>query len=302
MARIKTTTISAVMHFCKCSDGSTLASGKIARFLSSELTCGLIDTAESARELIRDANCLDVLYVVNSPFGFCDWREEAVEIACNTKRCVWVQNDYAIKPPSQFKKAAIVFDDVFTTIPSAGTYIDWNRLTYSPLEKTKNDIYGVFYHGAFRENRTQDFMKYLVSDSYNVTISSTINGVKKFAEFEKNELTVNAARYLGPVTLEQMSRFQVGLYIEDKNSHSEFHSLANRFYEYLSAGLAIAIDINCSGTFRKSGLKGWEQFVVSNENDLKVFVDNAEQHAAKQKKLWSKDYVQELRNDLKGAL
>lgn len=299
MAREKKSTfIRAVMHFCRCSDGSTLASGRIAKFLSTELDCILIDEKRTASGAVAFNLPYDELYVVNSPFGFCDWREQAVLIAQKAKKVFWIQNDYAIKPPSQFTKAQIQFTDILTTVPTQGTYIDWNRLTYTPVPNAKNDIAGVFYHGAFRAGREDCFGKYLLSTAYNITVSSTVNGLKKFADFASESGSLNAIRYLGPVTLKQMSRFQTGLYIEDKKSHSEFHSLANRFYEYLSAGLAIAIDKDCAVTFEKSGLRGWEAFVVNDSDELEVFCANWFTHAKSQKKLWTRDYIQDLRDDL----
>ena len=300
-----------VMHFTKCSATSTMASARIATFLVNQLKnlkqeVELIHDGRSA-ELCAESH--EILFIVNSPFGFCDWRDEAVDVAGHADNIVWVQNDYAIKPPSQFKKYDIDIDEYWTTCADVasredGRYIDWNKLTYddrlSGIKDPGHVIPGLLYFGAYRQGRESSFEEYLNTVHYQVRVSTTPKARQKY--FEMN--THRTIRYYEPFkSLAQLRRFQTSIYIEDDKSHEANHSLANRFYEMLSAGLAICIDKKCSAIFEAYDLPHWEDFVVCSEWDVKDVVEkHYKEWALRQSKLWRRDYINELSESLILAL
>lgn len=298
-----------VMHFTKCSMTSTLASAKIARFIMRVLmerkdNCCLIDDKHSA--LGPYAENLDVLFIVNSPFGFCDWREEALEVCKKAECIIWVQNDYAIKPPSQFKSHDIKIFKCLSTCEGPGNvYMDWNKLTFD-LSLTKfrskkaHQIYGLFYYGAYRENRESSFKKYFNQTLYPPLISTTPKSRQKFMDINSHR----NSRYFDPFTsLSQITMFQTSIYIEDDGSHGKMHSLANRFYEMLSAGLAICIDKDSEFIFKHYNIPRYAEFLVNdfwNVND--IVKQDWRKWASLQRELWVRDYTAELRHDLNSFL
>lgn len=298
-----------VMHFTKCSLTSTMASARIARFILDVISkkkntdCYLIDDKDSANSK-NASEPFDILFVVNSPFGFCDWRDEAVEICNSAEYVLWVQNDYAIKPPSQFKSNGTQISQYLTTCEDgtddSAQYIDWNKLTYNPdlvafRSKKAHKIHGLFYYGAFREGREDAFKKYLDTVLYPPLVSTTPKTRQKFMDMNTQR---NIKYYDAFTNLSQITMFQTSLYIEDKGSHGKMHSLANRFYEMLSAGLAICIDKESGPIFKRYGLKGYERFLVDSPWDVdKVVRTEWSKWASLQRADWAYDYLEELRSE-----
>ena len=297
-----------VIHFTKCSPTSTIASARIARFIQEELEnsripVSLIDTKEKADLCIRER--FDVLFVVNGPFGFCDWREECVGIVKKADYIIYVQNDYAIKPPSQFKKAGIKFDEIYTTCKGEGRYINWNQLTYNKdlinaKGKGLHSIDGLLYYGAFREGREAYFKTYFDTYMYRTNISTTPKARAKFQAINSQKNN----HFYGPFSqLAMMKNFKTSIYIEDKGSHNQIHSLANRFYEMLSANLAILVDVNAVPIFEWSGLELHDSFIVERAKD----VDDVVRHdyigiRMFQAKHWRANYRRNLQNEFKNLI
>lgn len=299
-----------VIHFTKCSATSTMASARISTFLAK-----ILKDLKQEVELIHDdrsaelsADSHEILFIVNSPFGFCDWRDRAIDICKSAESIIWVQNDYAIKPPSQFKKFDINIDEYWTTCTDVasredGRYIDWNKLTYNNYSvrgDAAHVISGLFYYGAYRQGRESSFEEYLNTVQYQVRVSTTPKARLKYMEMNTHR---NIKFYEPFQHLGQLMRFQTSIYIEDDKSHEVNHSLANRFYEMLSAGLAICIDEKASAIFEASELPQWKDFVVSNDWDVKRIVErHYKEWAMKQSRLWRRDYISELSESLLLAL
>jgi len=82
--------------------------------------------------------------------------------------------------------------------------------------------------------------------------------------------------------------FGVTLYIEDDLSHRRFHSPANRFYEALSAGMAILVDNESAGTLRKAGYEIPTECIVSCGEDAMEKL-KSQDVIRKQQKKWQCD-------------
>ena len=162
----------AVFSFSKPSQGSTLASSRIAHFLAETINAPLVwDDSIAHVEW-------DVLFLINGSFHFCKHLEAVGKAVLKAKRIVWVQNDYTIAAPKPVSGAESCFRKAFVTRRRRGlpdmefwttvkrtamlddnVYINWNCLTYEPLPaRTRNDIRknncrDLFYYGAFRAGR-----------------------------------------------------------------------------------------------------------------------------------------------------
>lgn len=255
-----------------------IASVRIARFIADTLELPLCWDMTIADEP------LDVLIIVNGAYAFSGNEllgalGRAIEAA---GRVVWIQNDYTIIPPkdvgyaeSPFRKAfrnrAALCKcpvDYWTTIenmsragsiaPSGhkiGTrsaYVNWNALTFNSagpmatLERSMSDW--MVYYGSFRKGREPYFDRYFEVPHVKTVISSPS---RKFEDKYSHEYILHDDRFDDVHTA--LCQFGLGLYLEDKKSHKEFHSPANRFYEMLSAGVAIIFQPEAIPMFTKAG-------------------------------------------------
>jgi len=71
-----------VIHFTKCSSKTTLASAKIATFLSDVIGANLVDTKQGKPYIA------DRLFLVNSPFQFCDFRDDVYQYVSMAKKYI----------------------------------------------------------------------------------------------------------------------------------------------------------------------------------------------------------------------
>lgn len=271
MAKVK------IFSFIKNVDTSMIASARIARFISAELGVP-VTTDEQVAE-----HPLDLLIIVNGAYAFCKYLEPLGKAISEANRVAWVQNDYTIIPPKDDGDAASPFRRAFVFRKEQGcaptmfwstcekwaklpgsTYVNWNCLTFDAEAADEGNIkrrrksasddlfyYGSFRHGSGRMSRKIYFDRYFNDPKVQVVISSPD---KKFAEYQH--------RSPGKVTLigkmeqdfyDAIGSHGAGLYIEDRKSHDEFHSPANRFYEMLSAGLPIIFQPECGTMLRKAG-------------------------------------------------
>lgn len=291
----------AVIHFTPCTDKSTMASAKIAKYIAGATGADLIDNGRHAMQVY------DVLFLVNGPWAFCEFREKVLMFASRAKKVIWVQNDYNIAIPSPIQKGC-EFHGIFTTIPDqqdmAGLqYVNWNQLTYRPCVGSGAKVPGLFYHGAYRKGREADFIKYFNDAPYPVTVSTTVKGLQGFKAHCKGK----GFRVVPPIaSISDICAYDAALYIEDADSHEQYHSPANRFYEYLSAGVPIFFDRACSATFKRYGLKGFGDYSVRNAGELNQFLadrDVLARVAHDQQRLWAGvNYQLKLLEEFSGAV
>jgi hypothetical protein len=268
-----------IFSFVKVSESSIIASVRIARFVSETLGIPICWDAS-----IREGECLDVLIIINGAYAFSgsEVLESLGEAIQTSKLVVWVQNDYTIIPPkdesgaeSPFRKAfrlraewglhPVIYWTTCKDMARPGVaksghrigdysgYINWNSLTMEPFKaKPMGDrvaANSLIYYGAYRKDRAKYFDRYFKSPLVDTVISCP---TKKFE-----------AQYVGLLHLQfetklvnlydYISEFGMGLYLEDKKSHVEFHSPANRFYEMLSVGLPIAFQPESQRMMEKAG-------------------------------------------------
>lgn len=304
-----------VIHLTKCSYKSTVASIRIARWLSDLLDLQLIDSGGHVGDY-------RIVFIVNSGSAFCDFLPEVAEIVSRCKRMVWVQNDYTIYPPTQVRKVMNERPDliverwstvptyperysklkIWTRLPLQTTeYINWNKLTYKDLPTRPVLERGLFYYGAFRQDRAELFETYFGMEAeYPIIISASKKAEKKF--FDLN-FVIN---FVGPMKnlQEDIQRYECTLYIEDGESNDIYCSLANRFYECLGARIPILFDSNSRPTMETAGYNLEIDEIVDDSDDIGeilLFPDKLVGIASSQHKRWARDYVGELTESVLAA-
>jgi hypothetical protein len=260
---------SKVFSFLNITDGSVIPSVRIARMVADELGLPLVDS----RTMNDDA--VDVLFIVNGAYAFCSCLETLGTAIERAQRVVWIQNDYTIIPPkkvgsaeSPFRKAfRNRFDqgkpdtdfwstcEDFAKLTSGSCLINWNCLTVdtakpATIKKRRAEANAqLLYYGSFRADRKKHFDRYFTDPRVEVVISSPS---RKFRDSYVNARVMHADK----ITIDffdYIGHFGMGLYLEDRRSHREFHSPPNRFYEMLSAGLPILFQPECGTMLRRAG-------------------------------------------------
>jgi hypothetical protein len=256
----------AIFSFVKVSDKSMVASVRVARYVAQLLGVPLIDNGDIAKA------APEVLIIINGAFAFCSCLEELGTAVQKAKKIVWVQQDYTIIPPINDGNATSPFRRAFTlrrergldhihmwsTVPekittALGHYCNWNCLTLDDADdatvakRREGADDDLFYYGSFRSGRVKDFDRYFIDPRLETQISSPS---KKFAE--RYPQCGHHGKIEGSF-YHELGQHGLGLYVEDKWSHSHFCSPANRFYEMLSAGLPMVFQPECGSMLRKAG-------------------------------------------------
>ena len=298
----------AIFSFVRVSDNSMVASVRIARYIMNMIGLPII-----ADDSIRDEK-LDLLIIVNGAYGFCRHLPALADAVRTARRIVWVQNDYTIIPPKIESKGVSPFRESFRTRHERGLphmdfwttcerwqnktpgsmYVNWNSLTFDPTYDEKNirtrrarsasDLlyYGSYRGGGGRSSRQRYFDRYFTSPEVTTTISSP---ARQFQENYKSPLI----KYDGPIIdkfYETIGKHGLGLYIEDRMSHDEFHSPANRFYEMLSAGLPMVFAPECGTMLRRAGFDP-SPYQVEKPRDVLRFMKNREDVGDQQRRDWA---------------
>lgn len=288
-------TKAAIFSLLPVKPNSTIASVRIARWLSVHLGVELLDGPQ-----IADKE-LDVLFIVNGSTLFCKCLPELAKAVSTAREVVWVQNDYTLPPPKPESDAQSPFRLAFARrklVPhywttcaenvsktSKSGVVNWNCLGFSeqscsaPLEADS-----WFYYGAFRERRIESF-KY-VDTIVNWKVSSTS---KKFDDFPH-------ARRMEPISrdrfYEELRQHGMGLYMQDDRSADKIHQPATRFYEMLSVGLPMTFTPDCVRTLAKYGYDV-SPYVLTRES-AKTLMENRTEVAKKQT-AWVQDFESQLR-------
>jgi len=175
-------------------------------------------------------------------------------------------------------------------------YINWNKLTYDTTSNNMGHIYdGMFYYGAYRKDREPMFKKYMDHKLYDVIVSTSSKGESKFKKMK------GVRKTYGPISHSQISLFQWTIYMEDNANINLKHSPANRFYECLSAGVAMLFDKNAEKTFEREGMD-ISKYIVSNAEEALKHSCSWKEIAKEQAELYGRDYRNELRDEIKYTL
>ena len=286
----------ALFSFIPVSENSMVASTRIAAFVENELQMPCI-----WNDMIANQTDLDVLFIVNGAYAFCKVLEPLSLAILGAKRIVWIQNDYTIVPPinngqatSPFRKAFVARRvlgkphlEYWTTCEKESkatelsTYINWNSLSVRakplPANVNENDL---AYFGSYRNGRIKAFERYFDNPKCPITISSPS---KKFAERFRHAFI----KHMGTVgdLSKWLSERGLGLYLEDRKSHNEYHSPPNRFYEMLSAGLPMIFEQEAGMTLRRAGYNP-EKYSVSNSLQAARMMDQRDVIKKEQQQTW----------------
>jgi hypothetical protein len=302
----------AVFSFSKPARGSTVVSNHLARFIAKTLDLPLYYDKR-----IRDER-LDILFIVNGAYAFCDCLADLAPAIRRATRIVWIQNDYTIKPPrfdveckaeSPFRRAFVVRaasgklpTDYWTTVEANSQVtpdsmqMNWNALMCLKmyLEPAWYPTRDLFYYGAYRVQRRHTFDIYFIHPSIPVTISSTS---KKFLHMYPDTHHMGGLQH-GNGFYQALNSHGLGLYIEDPKSHSEWHSPANRFYEMLSAGLPMVFEPMAALMLDRHGIQMEHEYVIDSQVAIKHAFKNRVVIATKQQTMWFRSYHAELRQYL----
>jgi len=284
-----------IFSFIPATERSMVASTKVARFLSNELQKPLIWDDQ-----IADCTNLDLLFIVNGAYGFCKHLKELSLAILGANRIVWIQQDYTIVPPINNGDAKSPFRQAFVARRKMGkshlefwttcekeskatplsTYINWNCLSMLakplPSNMHENDV---AYYGSYRVGRIKAFDKFFKDPRCNITISSPS---KKFESYANEKIK---AIGIADDLLKWLSERGLGLYLEDRKSHNEYHSPPNRFYEMLSAGLPMVFEEEAGMTLRRAGYNP-EKFLVSNAVHAARMLEERSKIKKEQQMLW----------------
>lgn len=301
---------SKIFSFIKITEDSMVASSRLARYISDYLKIPICWD-----ESISDDK-LDKLIIVNGAFAFTPMSvlESLGTAIQSANKIAWVQNDYTIIPPKHTGHAESPFRRAFrirheenrspinywTTVKHMANpgqsmsghiigrdsmYINWNALTLAdpitalPIE---NRYYGkrAVYYGSFRKDRLEYFQRYFSHPSVDMIISSPS---LKFGNHFSNHRIINIPKFQNIQGF--LSQCGIGLYLEDKRSHTTYHSPANRFYEMLSANLAMIFQPESQQMMAKSGYE-ISQFIGFGSHEIATGLENADIIRERQMNMW----------------
>lgn len=291
-----------IFSFVRVSESSVVASVRIARHVSEVLDVDVIDDAE-----IGQHADLDALIVVNGAFAFCRCLPELATAILGARRVIWIRNDYTIIPPTPVSGAESPFRKAFRTRRSEGkldmdwwstcdaderhtplsTYLNWNCLTLDEADdatiRSRRALAdrNLLYYGSFRSNRRAYFERYFMNPRVPTVISSPS---KKFEQNFEHDSLIHEGKIDGGF-YEYLGRHGLGLYIEDRYSHSHYCSPANRFYEMLSAGLPMVFQPECGSMMRRAGYDP-EPYFCAKASDASKLMDRREEIGAEQRAEW----------------
>lgn len=294
-----------IVHMTKCVPTNTLVTMKTALWMSNLLGIPLKDEPET----FMDKKQFRIIYVFNGPTAFCPFREEIEELALRCKVMVWIQNDYTCYPPSQLKRSIRKMgwceDSKWTRPPIVWTtcpfrieypldrYVNWNSMTFSKYPfNDEPRTPGILYYGAHREGRIDSFRKYFEGATYPITVSSSSRAKRHFKEYNDRIAIIPPMKN----QIEEISKYRMTIYMEDKFSHKKFTSPANRFYECLSAGIAQVFDENSVLTMEEAGFDV-HNYVCKTQKDVKRYLKNWKDIALSQRENWGRtNYRKRLAN------
>ena len=309
----------AVYSIMKGGEDSAVASVRLARYVAETLKLPL----HMGRSIEQEGR-LDLMIIINGPMLYAMTGKAAPvfsRYALKTKHLVWVQNDYTIYAPADkdHSKAVVGFRHDFarrkeplhywTTCEKqvgrteGSAYVNWNALTYEPdpppgsSEVTQPRT--ALYYGAYRHARIEAFDRYFKGASRkDVEVSSVASGFRE----RYPHLIVHGAMTRKEFS-DTLRHYGCGLYLEDKRSHREFHSPANRFYEMLGAGLPMLFDPAAKAMMERAGYNITHYTVedAAELKDLLRFPKKLRDIGRRQAKEWRRNYRRELSAQVRSA-
>lgn len=307
---------SIVFTFVHHSEHSIIASNRIVSFVAKNLGHNIV-THKNINEY--DGMALDQLFIVNGAFGFCKCLPELAELIKSARQIIWIQNDYTIVPPKTSGEAASPFraafrenhkkvhymstcDDYSSATPLS-SYVNWNMLTFDEaysekaIAKRRSEAsQDLFYYGSLRKFRERYFTRYFEAPKLTTVVSSPNDNFR---------VRFPNVKHIGALSpdefFEDLGSHGLGLYLEDKQSHSKFHSPANRFYEMLSAGLPMVFQPETGSMMRRAGFNP-EPYFVSSSREAARRMEQREEIGREQRANWVRDFRSELHQQFDDAM
>ncbi len=292
-------TKAAIFSLLPVKPNSTIASVRIARWLSDFLGVELLDGPQ-----IGDKE-LDVLFIVNGSTLFCKCLPQLAQAVTKAKEVVWVQNDYTLPPPKAESDAQSPFRKAFADrglVPHYWTtcgehqyatdksaLVNWNALGYIPdLPRAPLQNQTWFYYGAFREHRTDSFL-FVDRLLPAWIVSSTSKKFDQYAHVDRRD----------PIPQDHFHRILsthgMGLYLQDYRSANKNHQPATRFYEMLSVGLPMVFTVDCVRTLAQYGYDVRDYALY--EETKKEMMD-ARKTVADQQARWVRNFEKEIQDQV----
>lgn len=260
---------------CNCSDAHVRQAKILCEYLRNEGHSCTILYIDDMRNFINEK--YDV--VIKSYSTFYE------NYACEIKLCVnnkdnakffFITNEYTIQASNVLNKTSKAgvkwnvianFDTKTITnkLWQKKYFLNLNSLFYQPKElQTKK--YNICYYGTYRKDRKAYFQKYFINKDF--ILSTSPKSVKKF--IKDNCIFKACKRFTWGKHKDTLGLFKYSLYIEDKWIHSNFHNLADRFYEAMSNATVTLWDKSCVNTLAKSELAklDYKSFIVDSYNDI----------------------------------
>ena len=153
---------------------------------------------------------------------------------------------------------------------------------YPPIKKK----YDFIYYGTYRTGREEYFNRYLQSPVY---LSTSSKNHKKFKHIGCTAKPIGKFVWEAPA----LNKFRYSLYFEDEFTHDNFNNLANRFYESLGANCVILFDKNCKETLKRSGVKDYTEYLISNIDDLERFSADDYDQLITAQSTWKRDILEQ---------
>jgi hypothetical protein len=268
-----------VVYCSSIIDSKILATSRIARWIRDHLD-GDVQTVDDNNLATFEPPAEFTMFMVNTPLTMVHARGipqkdagyKLEDLLYKATKLVHVQNDYSVRSPApdltgmsivvkswtmrqNEGRSAMVWStcrDRCDKHPSMYSYINWNALAFQEMMTPMNNRIDdrVFYFGAYRKDREAEFDRYMRRSDDLFIISAPSRGQTLFKE--RYGFADDQVHDLIKIP-DDLTKYAFTLYIEDDMSHRQYHSPANRFYEALSANMAILVDRQAAGTLRKAG-------------------------------------------------
>lgn len=207
----------------------------------------------------------DTLLFTNSS-AFADHKHIKKIISNNQNaRKIFITNDYKTNPHSELNKYEYEVIGNFRPKDNKRKhyFLNLNALMAKAPLKQIDKKFNCVYWGACREDRVPYFQKYLKEGMY---VSTTAKAQPKFIKAGCKPKFIPPVDWSKSLT----NFFRYSLYIEDNWIHSNFHNLANRWYEAGIYNNVTFFDRDCLNTIYQSEIANVfdEYYTVGSYNEL----------------------------------
>ena len=222
---------------------TTITHVKIAKEIAKYLGCEYFITEPDISYAATQK--WDVIIFTNcSQYGFFDGFKKILENNPNARK-IYLSNDYKTSPPGILNKYQYEVIANYEHSTHKHYCVNTNALLAKPMLPVTKKKYDCIYWGGYREDRENYFNKYFKNKMY---VSTSPKNKEKFKKAGCLCKFVDMVDWTKSLT----NLFRYNLYIEDNWIHTNFHNLANRWYEAGMCNVVTFFDIDCKNTIKKS--------------------------------------------------